>query len=52
MIKGKRYDFTEEQFQFSPVYTDIKSNREEAFSDINLLQYNYLSGKFFSKMEK
>lgn len=41
-IDHKRYDFTKSQFQHEPIYLDILSNREEAFSDTNLEQYNHL----------
>lgn len=42
VIDHKRYDFTESQFGESINYEDIPSNREEAFMDTNLNQYNHL----------
>lgn len=36
------FDFTQSQFLHVPIYLDIISNREEAFSDTNAEQYNYL----------
>lgn len=42
VIDHTRYDFTEAQFSESINYDDIPSNREEAFMDTNLNQYNYL----------
>lgn len=41
-IDGERLDFTASQFDVEPVYLDIESNREEAFTDTNQNQYNYL----------
>lgn len=41
-IDGKRYDLTKSQFCEGINYQDILSNREEAFSDTNQNQYNYL----------
>lgn len=41
-INGKRYDLTASQFREDIVYMDISSNREEAYSDTNEKQYNYL----------
>lgn len=41
-IDNTRYDFTESQFSERVIYADISSNREEAFLDTNLDQYNYL----------
>ena len=41
-INEKRYDFTESQFIEPIIYLDIQSNRNEAFSDTNDSQYNYL----------
>jgi hypothetical protein len=35
-------DFTGSQFEEKPVYLDILSTREEAFSDTNTEQYSYL----------
>ena len=42
VIEGKRYDFTASQFKEHIVYMDIDSNREDAYSDTNNIQYNYL----------
>ncbi|MCY7799350.1 MULTISPECIES: hypothetical protein [Bacillus] len=41
-INGKRYDLTVSQFKEDILYMDIPSNRNEAFSDTNEKQYNYL----------
>ncbi|MEC1451067.1 hypothetical protein P9D59_05990 [Bacillus haynesii] len=41
-INGKRYDLTVSQFKEDILYMDISSNRNEAFSDTNEKQYNYL----------
>lgn len=41
-INGKRYDFTASQFKEAIVYSDISSNRDEAFMDTNEMQYSYL----------
>lgn len=41
-INGKRYDFTESQFQEPPNYLDIPSSRDEAILDTNMEQYKYL----------
>ncbi|NGZ77695.1 YunG family protein [Saccharibacillus alkalitolerans] len=45
-IHHRRYDFTESQFDVAPQYEDIRSTREEAFSDTNLDQYTYLIKSF------
>jgi hypothetical protein len=42
IIQDTRYDFTESQFDESLKYDDIPSNREEAFTDTNIEQYNHL----------
>ncbi|QNG59158.1 hypothetical protein H4O14_15280 [Bacillus sp. PAMC26568] len=42
IINGKRYDLTAAQFNEDIKYMDIPSNREEAYSDTNEKQYNYL----------
>ena len=39
MVNGVRYDFTVSQFENEISYTDIPSNRSEAFQDTNLKQY-------------
>ncbi|OEH93858.1 YunG family protein [Bacillus solimangrovi] len=41
-INGQRYDFTASQFREQIDYMDISSNRNEAFSDTNEHQYEYL----------
>ncbi|MDN5388963.1 MULTISPECIES: YunG family protein [Bacillus] len=41
-INGKRYDLTVSQFKEDILYMDVPSNRNEAFSDTNEKQYNYL----------
>lgn len=42
-IDGRRIDFTECQFAEPIVYDDVISDRDEAFSDTNAVQYTYLS---------
>lgn len=52
VVDGIKYDLTIDQFYKPPSYIDIPSNREEAPTDTNQEQYNYLLGKFkqvFSK---
>lgn len=44
-INNKRYDFTASQFDEDLFYTDIPSNREEAYTDTNEKQYIYLKQK-------
>lgn len=44
-IDSKCFDFTQSQFLEKPIYLDVLSNREEAFSDTNMEQYNYLKNK-------
>ena len=41
-INGQRVDLTDSQFEDTIFYEDIPSNREEAFSDTNRMQYDYL----------
>lgn len=41
-IENKCIDFTQSQFFQKPIYLDILSDREDAFSDTNEKQYNYL----------
>lgn len=41
-INGVSYDFTASQFKEDINYMDIPSNREEAFLDTNLKQYDFL----------
>lgn len=52
VIDHKRYDFTESQFSESINYEDIPSNREEAFMDTNLNQYNYLKNSVEVQLSK
>lgn len=44
-IGNKCFDFTQSQFLWKPIYLDILSNREEAFTDTNIEQYNYLNNR-------
>ena len=44
-IGNKSVDFTQSQFALNPIYLDILSNREEAFSDTNMEQYSYLKNR-------
>ncbi|MGE6261137.1 YunG family protein [Heyndrickxia sporothermodurans] len=49
-INGKRYDLTASQFEKDINYLDIPSNRDEAFSDTNEKQYNYLKHSVLNKL--
>jgi hypothetical protein len=42
LVDGKRLDFTQSQFREPPLYSDILSNREDAFTDTSLSQYRIL----------
>lgn len=42
VIAGMRYDFTATQFDEIINYTDVPSNRDEAYLDTNDAQYCYL----------
>nr|WP_134684596.1 hypothetical protein [Brevibacillus migulae] len=42
VINGRRYDFTESQFAETIRYDDLLATRDEAFSDTNDRQYQYL----------
>ena len=46
VIDGRRWDFTEAQFDLPIIYEDRKSNREEAMTDTTLRQYEALSTHF------
>lgn len=48
LLNGKRYDFTESQFESEIHYVDQLSTREEAFSDTNEDQYHYLRNRVFN----
>lgn len=52
VIDHTRNDFTESQFSESIKYEDIPSNREEAFMDTNLNQYNYLKNSVEVQLSK
>jgi hypothetical protein len=45
-ISGNRFDFTASQFSEPVTYSDIPSNRDEAFDDTNQIQYRSLSSAF------
>ncbi|MCY8355376.1 hypothetical protein MOD14_14450 [Bacillus haynesii] len=49
-INGKRYDLTVSQFKEDILYMDIPSNRNEAFSDTNEKQYNYLKQSVINRL--
>ena len=49
-INGKRYDLTVSQFKEDILYMDIPSNRDEAFSDTNEKQYNYLKQSVINQL--
>lgn len=51
-INGQLYDLTESQFSEAIEYMDISSNREEAFSDTNERQYNYLKQNVYKNFFK
>ena len=51
-IDNTRYDFTESQFSECIIYEDISSNREEAFQDTNINQYNYLKNSILFELSK
>ncbi|WP_429908023.1 YunG family protein [Geobacillus thermodenitrificans] len=51
-INGQLYDLTESQFSEAIEYMDIPSNREEAFSDTNERQYNYLKQNVYKNFFK
>ncbi|MDF2067602.1 hypothetical protein [Bacillus sp. Cr_A10] len=51
-INGKRYDLTASQFKGDIEYMDIPSNREEAYSDTNQKQYDYLKQSVLNYMMK
>ncbi|MGE1130710.1 YunG family protein [Bacillus wiedmannii] len=50
-IDGKRFDFTEAQFNRELNYMDEKSNREEAFADTNEKQYSILKEKIMKELK-
>jgi hypothetical protein len=50
-IDGLKYDFTADQFQSPPNYSDFPSSREEAFSNTNQNQYSYLLFRFRQELE-
>ena len=43
VIDGRRWDFTESQFDAPIQYEDMPSNRDEAFGDTNAEQYAHLT---------
>jgi hypothetical protein len=51
-IEGKRYDFTESQFDRPIVYEDVLSSRQEAFSDTTGTQYNALKRKVLERLKR
>ncbi|HEX3075579.1 MAG TPA: hypothetical protein VHQ24_01785 [Lachnospiraceae bacterium] len=51
-IDETAFDFTGSQFEEKPVYLDILSTREEAFSDTNTEQYSYLKERIQKYMMK
>lgn len=51
VIRGERYDFTASQFEEDIVYTDVLSNREEAYADTNESQYSYLKQILFMNLK-
>lgn len=51
LIEGQRFDFTETQFNEELNYTDVESNREEAFIDTNEKQYSILKEKLTKELK-
>ena len=51
-VGGLKYDFTTDQFQLPPNYSDFPSSSEEAFSDTNQNQYSYLLCRFRQESER
>jgi len=51
-IYDRRHDFTESQFAKPIEYVDIVSSREEAFSDTNADQYDYLRQSVFNQFRE
>lgn len=51
-LSESRYDFTESQFMMPIIYEDLPSSREEAFSDTNAEQYNYLRRSVLNNLDK
>ncbi len=52
VIEGNRYDFSDSQFESPIHYENLPSNREEAFSDTNTLQYNHLTQSLIALIKK
>ncbi|GAB6428454.1 hypothetical protein DXB51_23740 [Bacillus cereus] len=50
-IGGKRFDFTETQFNKKLNYMDVESNRKEAFADTNEKQYDILKEKIMKEFK-
>lgn len=48
-VAGVNIDFTSSQFDVPPRYEDVLSDREEAFADTNMKQYNSLNARFKSE---
>ncbi|MDQ0271423.1 hypothetical protein J2S17_003311 [Cytobacillus purgationiresistens] len=51
-MNGQRCDFTASQFGGEIHYTDTSSDRKEAFSDTNDLQYNHLKKRTLDQLAK
>ena len=51
-IDNTRYDFTESQFSECIMYADISSNRDEAFQDTNIDQYNHLKNSVLFELSR
>ncbi len=47
ILDGDRKDFTQEQFAYNLEYQDVRSNREEALQDTNVIQYSYLKSQVY-----
>lgn len=51
-IQGRNIDFTQSQFEELPKYEHRISNRQEAFSDTNNVQYGALKNRVYSALVK
>ncbi len=51
IIEGTRFDFTASQFKEEIDYMDMPSNRDDAFSDTNEYQYNYLTKNVLNNLD-
>lgn len=52
MIEGKIVDFSQPQFKEIPEYEHRPSNRQEAFTDTNKMQYEALKSRIHDELRK